>query len=71
MSGQGGQNAMHHLKLEPRITPGGIDAARRRMLPGLAQVAPPQTEQARAANRPARNEPCPCGSGMKFKRCCA
>ena len=20
---------------------------------------------------PARNEPCPCGSGLKFKRCCA
>lgn len=21
--------------------------------------------------KPARNEPCPCGSGRKFKRCCA
>ncbi len=21
--------------------------------------------------KPARNEPCPCGSGKKFKRCCA
>ena len=21
--------------------------------------------------KPARNEPCPCGSGVKFKRCCA
>ena len=21
--------------------------------------------------KPARNEPCPCGSGNKFKRCCA
>jgi SEC-C motif-containing protein len=21
--------------------------------------------------RPGRNEPCPCGSGRKFKRCCA
>jgi hypothetical protein len=24
----------------------------------------------RAAPQPGRNQPCPCGSGMKFKRCC-
>src|SRR4051812_20645776 len=24
-----------------------------------------------AALKPGRNEPCPCGSGLKFKRCCA
>lgn len=24
----------------------------------------------RAPSRPARNEPCPCGSGKKYKRCC-
>lgn len=24
----------------------------------------------RAALRVGRNEPCPCGSGFKFKRCC-
>jgi uncharacterized protein len=23
-----------------------------------------------AAARPSRNQPCPCGSGRKFKRCC-
>jgi hypothetical protein len=28
--------------------------------------APP----ARAPSRPGRNEPCPCGSGRKYKRCC-
>ncbi|MBI5193059.1 MAG: SEC-C domain-containing protein [Nitrospirae bacterium] len=21
-------------------------------------------------NKPGRNEPCPCGSGKKYKRCC-
>jgi hypothetical protein len=26
---------------------------------------------ARAAPRTGRNEPCPCGSGKKYKRCCA
>lgn len=25
----------------------------------------------RAARTPGRNEPCPCGSGKKYKRCCA
>jgi hypothetical protein len=23
------------------------------------------------SNRPGRNDPCPCGSGKKYKRCCA
>lgn len=23
-----------------------------------------------AAKRPTRNEPCPCGSGLKYKKCC-
>lgn len=26
--------------------------------------------QGRAAGRPGRNDPCPCGSGEKYKRCC-
>lgn len=28
------------------------------------------TRQQRLANRVGRNDPCPCGSGQKFKRCC-
>jgi uncharacterized protein YecA (UPF0149 family) len=28
------------------------------------------TRQVRRTNRVGRNEPCPCGSGLKFKRCC-
>ncbi|WP_270382502.1 SEC-C metal-binding domain-containing protein, partial [Escherichia coli] len=24
----------------------------------------------RAENMPGRNDPCPCGSGKKFKKCC-
>ena len=27
-------------------------------------------EPCRAPGRPGRNEPCPCGSGKKFKKCC-
>ena len=26
--------------------------------------------QAKAENKPGRNEPCPCGSGKKYKKCC-
>ena len=29
-----------------------------------------QLSPSRAPWKPARNEPCPCGSGIKFKRCC-
>ena len=30
----------------------------------------PITEPLQAAPRIGRNEPCPCGSGKKYKRCC-
>lgn len=29
-----------------------------------------KTEPIRAPKRPGRNDPCSCGSGQKFKRCC-
>lgn len=54
-----------------RISDGGVrKIARRRMLPGLAQIAPPEIEQATSEAKPGRNDPCPCESGKKFKRCC-
>lgn len=36
--------------------------------PGTTRVSPPQAHASR--ERVGRNEPCPCGSGKKFKRCC-
>jgi hypothetical protein len=33
------------------------------------QVAYPAAEPARVQAAPGRNEPCPCGSGKKYKRC--
>lgn len=33
-------------------------------------MQPPTREVARALNRPGRNDPCSCGSGKKFKKCC-
>ncbi|GFH62912.1 MAG: preprotein translocase subunit SecA [Candidatus Desulfovibrio kirbyi] len=32
--------------------------------------APPQTKPAKAAPRIGRNNACPCGSGLKYKKCC-
>ena len=32
-------------------------------------VVPPTVEQL-VSGRIARNDPCPCGSGIKFKKCC-
>lgn len=31
---------------------------------------PPPVEQAKTAQTAGRNDPCPCGSGRKFKKCC-
>lgn len=41
---------------------GGLDA--------LAQVMGQKSEPIRAEEKPNRNEPCPCGSGTKYKKCC-
>jgi len=29
-----------------------------------------QNRRGRRSTKPRRNDPCPCGSGRKFKRCC-
>ena len=34
------------------------------------QRQPPLPPLSRAPGRPGRNDPCPCGSGKKFKKCC-
>lgn len=41
------------------------------MLPGLmAKMAQMQAAQSQVKVRISRNDPCPCGSGRKFKKCC-
>lgn len=42
-----------------------FEAARRRLIEEAARFAP-----ARRAAVPGRNDPCPCGSGRKYKKCC-
>jgi hypothetical protein len=38
---------------------------------GPQEAAPAPVPPLRRAPRAGRNEPCPCGSGAKWKRCCA
>ncbi len=38
--------------------------------PVPAPADPPRTFEPNSAPHPPRNSPCPCGSGLKFKRCC-
>jgi hypothetical protein len=48
--------------LAPAFTP---EAAKE-----YALIVPPPPEPVRAAPTPGRNDPCSCGSGRKYKRCC-
>jgi hypothetical protein len=50
-----------------------LELARAPLLEGLDDDddAAPSTTRRRAVQRVGRNEPCPCGSGKKYKRCCA
>jgi uncharacterized protein len=34
------------------------------------QMPAARAEGAQASPKPGRNDPCPCGSGLKYKKCC-
>ncbi len=69
--------ARHHHDLEAAIArhPGQEDevaaeaAATLARMRGAAPNAPPRQSAAAAAAKIGRNDPCPCGSGKKFKKC--
>ena len=43
----------------------------RKQLPGDDEEAlPPPVEPIHSDAKPKRNDPCPCGSGKKYKQCC-
>jgi uncharacterized protein YecA (UPF0149 family) len=43
----------------------------RRQLPGEDETPlPPPVETIHGDDKTKRNDPCPCGSGKKFKQCC-
>jgi uncharacterized protein YchJ len=53
------------------------DAAMHAPIDQVVAALPAEVEQSRggftvrAAKEPGRNDPCPCGSGLKYKKCCA
>ena len=47
----------------------GEQSAQGQPRPGTAPAAPPQEPFKRDGRKVGRNEPCPCGSGKKFKQC--
>jgi hypothetical protein len=61
--------------LARRLTPAGVRNARRAprfpthdVVPGPSLPPPPLP--AKVPVKPGRNDPCPCGSGRKYKKCC-
>jgi len=48
--------------VEVALDPGGLDALRAALADALSGASGERTQ--------GRNEPCPCGSGQKYKRCC-
>jgi uncharacterized protein YecA (UPF0149 family) len=43
----------------------------KKQLPGEDEPPlPPPVEPIEAKAKPGRNDPCPCGSGKKYKQCC-
>jgi preprotein translocase subunit SecA len=48
------------------------EEAYRKALPGEDDTPlPPPVEPIHVDAKPKRNDPCPCGSGKKYKQCCA
>ncbi len=47
-----------------------LDPVRVLLLDRIIRMLPPLEPPFRAPEEPGRNEPCPCGSGLKYKRCC-
>lgn len=44
-------------------------ASQAQATPRMAQESPPAAQPIHAASKPGRNDPCPCGSGKKYKKC--
>jgi len=47
------------------------DKRHKAQLPGKdEEPLPPPVEPIHSEDKPKRNDPCPCGSGKKYKQCC-
>jgi preprotein translocase subunit SecA len=67
MSGKFDDKSQHHFERKRE--------EKKRQQEGLpgedeAPLPPPVEPIKKAGQAPGRNDPCPCGSGKKFKQCC-
>lgn len=53
-----------------RTTPSVVGFKDGQRLVGAPTIAAPKAQPVRSAPRAGRNDPCPCGSGKKYKKCC-
>lgn len=63
---------LEHMESEGRISDGSLLAAYARALTGAYDDAGSNKPKpiVRPGSRLKRNDPCPCGSGKKYKKCC-
>ncbi len=54
----------------PRPTPGAAPAAKAESAPNARASTGRRAAAAEKSGKVGRNDPCPCGSGKKFKKCC-
>ena len=40
------------------------------VMPQVRQTSAVKAQPVRVEQKPGRNDPCPCGSGKKYKKCC-
>ena len=61
---------LFHLQVQPHHEPPPEARPKSsRPCPSATATAPPQPKQ-RQNKKVGRNDPCPCGSGKKYKKCC-
>jgi len=54
----------------PAGVPAGVPTGAPPMQPGMQQEARRIETYRRKEQKVGRNDPCPCGSGKKYKKCC-
>ncbi|NMD33239.1 MAG: hypothetical protein GYA84_04555 [Firmicutes bacterium] len=56
--------------IRPRLDVGNGGAERERRESPQDETAPAKRQPITVAKKVGRNQPCPCGSGKKYKKCC-
>ena len=64
------QTARGILTVEPRPEPVRRIAVAKETAARAGGAAPERRRPAKAEKKPGRNDPCPCGSGKRYKECC-